>query len=87
MVRQISLQTQIILSTQSPFLLDIFDPEHVLVAERQEQSTVFVRLQLERLKKWLEDYSLGQLWEKNELGGRPKELRGGPKNELDERSK
>lgn len=87
MVRQISLQTQIILSTQSPFLLDNFDPEHVLVAERQEQSTVFVRLQLERLKKWLEDYSLGQLWEKNELGGRPKELRGGPKNELDERSK
>ena len=23
------------------------------------------------LEAWLEEYSLGQLWEKNELGGRP----------------
>jgi predicted ATPase len=72
MVKQIASQTQIILSTQSPFLLDNFDPEHVLVAEREIQSTVFARLKMDRLEKWLEDYSLGQLWEKNELGGRPK---------------
>ena len=25
-----------------------------------------------RLDSWLQDYSLGQLWEKNELGGRPR---------------
>jgi len=29
------------------------------------------RLESEPLAKWLEDYSLGQLWEKNEIGGRP----------------
>jgi hypothetical protein len=29
------------------------------------------RLESGRLAEWLNDYSLGQLWEKNELGGRP----------------
>ena len=43
----------------------------MLVAERVNGHTEFSRLDSERLKHWLEDYSLGQLWEKNELGGRP----------------
>ena len=34
MVKQASLKTQVILSTQSPFLLDHFNPEDVLVADR-----------------------------------------------------
>ena len=46
-------------------------PEDVLVAERVEGVTQFTRLDGEKLKIWLEDYSLGQLWEKNEFGGRP----------------
>lgn len=72
MVKQASLQTQVILSTQSSLLLDHFEPEDVLVAERVDGGTTFRRLDTERLSTWLEDYSLGQLWEKNELGGRPR---------------
>lgn len=71
LVRQASVDTQIVLATQSPILLDHFDPEDVLVADRVRGATEFSRLDGERLRKWLEDYSLGQLWEKNELGGRP----------------
>jgi predicted ATPase len=71
LVRQVDRRTQVIISTQSPQLLDQFDPEDVLVAERIEGGTRFTRLDSGRLAKWLEDYSLGQLWEKNELGGRP----------------
>jgi predicted ATPase len=71
LVRQVSVKTQVILSTQSPILLDHFQPEDVLVAERVAGSTHFARLDSARLATWLEDYSLGQLWEKNELGGRP----------------
>lgn len=63
--------TQVIVSTQSPLLLDHFQPEDVLVADRVEGSTQFTRLDSAKLKTWLETYSLGQLWEKNELGGRP----------------
>jgi predicted ATPase len=71
LVKQVSQQTQVILSTQSSLLLDHFQPEDVLVADRVEGQTQFTRLDSARLATWLEDYSLGQLWEKNELGGRP----------------
>lgn len=70
-VKQVSQETQVILSTQSSLLLDHFQPEDVLVADRVEGQTQFTRLDSARLSTWLEDYSLGQLWEKNELGGRP----------------
>jgi hypothetical protein len=52
-------------------LLDHFDPEDVLVADRVDGGTQVRRLERERLGEWLEDYSLGQHWEKNEFGGRP----------------
>ena len=71
MVKQASVKTQIILATQSPTLLDHFDPEDVLVADRENGETRFSRLDSEKLAEWLREYSLGQLWEKNELGGRP----------------
>jgi predicted ATPase len=71
LVKQASHQTQVIVSTQSPLLLDNFQPEDVLVADRVDGGTQFTRLQSANLATWLENYSLGQLWEKNELGGRP----------------
>lgn len=71
LVRQASAHTQVILSTQSSLLLDHFDPGDVLVADRKDGGTTLTRLDANRLEHWLRDYSLGQLWEKNELGGRP----------------
>lgn len=71
LVRQSALQTQVIVSTQSPFLLDHFQPEDILVADRVDGATQLTRLESAQLTPWLENYSLGQLWEKNELGGRP----------------
>jgi predicted ATPase len=71
LIKQASTQTQVIIGTQSPLLLDHFRPEDVLVANRVERSTQLTRLETEKLATWLEDYSLGQLWEKNEIGGRP----------------
>jgi len=71
LIKMASEKTQVIISTQSPLLLDHFQPEDVLVADRVEGSTQFTRLDSIKLADWLQDYSLGQLWEKNELGGRP----------------
>ena len=71
LINQASMETQIVVATQSPLLLDHFKPEDVLVTERVDGATQFTRLEREKLKGWLEDYSLGQLWEKNEFGGRP----------------
>ena len=71
LIKQVSVNKQIILATQSSLLLDHFQPEDVLVANRIDGGTTLTRLSSEELKNWLEDYSLGQLWEKNELGGCP----------------
>jgi predicted ATPase len=71
LIRQASVNTQVIVSTQSSLLLDHFEPADVLVAKRVDGGTQIERLDSARLGSWLEDYSLGQLWEKNELGGRP----------------
>ena len=71
LIKQAAVSTQVIISTQSPVLLDHFQPEDVLVADRVDGGTQFSRLDPQRLDSWLRDYSLGQLWEKNELGGRP----------------
>lgn len=71
MVKTASVDTQVILATQSPTLLDHFKPEDVLVADRVDGATQFTRLSTEELTIWLEDYSIGQLWEMNDFEGNP----------------
>jgi predicted ATPase len=71
LIRQASVDSQVIVSTQSSILLDYFQPSEVLVADRVDGGTRLTRLDPAPLAQWLEEYSLGQLWEKNELGGRP----------------
>ncbi|HYW14338.1 MAG TPA: AAA family ATPase [Longimicrobium sp.] len=67
-----SLHTQVIVATQSPVLLDHFEPEQVIVAEREGSESVFRRLDRFKLESWLEEYTLSDLWDKNVLGGRPR---------------
>ncbi len=71
LIGEASVDTQVIVSTQSSLLLDHFQPEDVLVANRVAAGTELTRPDPGKLAKWLEEYSLGQLWEKNEIGGRP----------------
>ena len=72
LIKQASAASQVIVSTQSSLLLDHFEPEDVLVADRVNGATELRRLDSAKLEEWIEDYSLGQLWEKNEIGGRPR---------------
>lgn len=62
---------QVIVATQSTALLDAFDPEDVVVVERDAKASTFKRLDSLTLREWLEEYTLGELWEKNVLGGGP----------------
>ena len=71
LIRQASVETRVVVATQSSLLVDQFEPTDILVADRNEGATEFRRLEVSELAVWLEDYSLGQLWEKNFLGGRP----------------
>jgi predicted ATPase len=72
MMRAASVSAQLIVSTQSITLLDeLAEPAEVVVVEREKGQSTFRRLEPEKLEGWLEEYSLGELWEKNVLGGRP----------------
>jgi len=62
---------QVIVSTQSALLLNEFEPPDVVVVERHQGESTFKRLELDDLSEWLGEYSLGELWQKNVLGGRP----------------
>ncbi len=71
MVKLLSDERQIIISTQSVELLNEFDVDDVIVVDRGENGSEFKRLNEKELEAWLEeDYALGDLWKKNVLGGR-----------------
>ena len=71
MVKSVSVETQVILATQSPTLVDRFEPQDVLVVDRVKGATEFKRLDSDKLAVWLEDYSLGELWQMGDLEGHP----------------
>lgn len=62
---------QVIASTQSVTLVNQLDPEDVIVVDRTNGESTFQRLSLDRLRPWLDDYGLGDVWEKNVFGGSP----------------
>jgi len=66
-----AIRSQVIVATQSVTLLNNFGPNDVIVAEHNGTKTDFKRLLESELDTWLEDYSIGELWEMNVLGGRP----------------
>lgn len=71
LLQSAATRTQLIVATQSVTLINQLQPEQVWIVDRQEGESVFHRLRETDMSTWLEDYSLGELWEKNILGGRP----------------
>lgn len=71
LLREAAQRTQIIVTTHSVELVDELteEPESVGVCERGAEGTMFHRLEASALDKWLERYTLGELWQKGEIGG------------------
>lgn len=69
--KKASHYTQVLISTQSTTFLNNFDTEDVVVVSRNGNGSQFERLNPEKLQTWLEEYSLGEIWEKNIIGGGP----------------
>lgn len=69
--KKVSYHKQVVISTQSSSLLDNFDAEDVVVVNREGRESRFERPNPEKLEMWLEEYSLGEVWEKNVIGGGP----------------
>ena len=62
LIQLASRQTQVIVATQSPLLLDDFGLEDIIVVRRSEGATVFERLKEDDFKAWRDEYSVGELW-------------------------
>lgn len=71
LLRSAATRTQVVVSTQSVTLVKQLAPEDILVVDRENGASVFRRLTEGEIATWLDDYALGELWEKNVLGGRP----------------
>ena len=71
MVQGASEARRVILSTQSADLVSEFDPEDVVVVNRRNGESVFERLDSDVLQDWLQEYSIGQLWKAEVVGGGP----------------
>jgi predicted ATPase len=71
LLRQAAERSQAVVATQSVTLMNQFELADLIVVERGDGGSTFVRPDPRRLEAWLQEYSLGELWEKNLLGGRP----------------
>lgn len=71
LIQAASQRTQVIVSTQSPALVDCFKVENVIVVNRKDRASIFQRLNAADFSAWLDDYSLGELWRKNIIAGGP----------------
>jgi len=74
LLRKAATQTQVIVATQSVTLVNQFKTEDIIVVDRKNEESIFSRPDEEEVVRWLEDfeeYGMGDLWEKNIIGGRP----------------
>jgi len=71
MMKATAQQHQLIVSTQSVELVNEFDAEDLIVVDKHDGASTFKRPDEAALREWLVEYSLGELWKKNILGGRP----------------
>ena len=72
MIKALAGDLQIIVATQSPLLVDVFDLDEIIVLDLDNNRTTFRRLDASTYHEWLDDsFTPGELWQKNLLGGRP----------------
>jgi len=71
MIGALAEDRQVIVATQSPLLVDQFELNQVFVLELDDGRTTLHQPDAEGLQRWLDDFSVGELWQKNLLGGRP----------------
>lgn len=68
-----SRTSQVIVATQSADLVNHFEANDIITVDQTNGESQFKRLVKEDLSQWLEEYSIGDLWQLNIIqGGQPK---------------
>jgi predicted ATPase len=71
LLQSASARTQLIVTTHSPQLVSKLSPDQVIIAEKEDGATQLRSLSGEKLEKWLQEFTLGDLWLAGHFGGRP----------------
>lgn len=71
LVKSASVHCTVVLATQSVGLVNHFTPEDIVTVTREKAQSKFERQNSATLAVWLEDYSMGEIWERNLIGGTP----------------
>ena len=67
-----SRNNQVIIATQSADLVNHFSTEDIITVDQINGESQYNRLSNENLQSWLEEYSIGDLWQRNIIrGGQP----------------
>jgi predicted ATPase len=70
MLKRLSKVRQIFIATQSPYMVDCFELENIIIASTHEGETVLRNLPREKYQEWLDDeYQLSDIWLKEAVGG------------------
>ena len=71
LIKQASKNTQLIIATHSPLLLNSFDIDDILIFEKNhENETKVVIKSSDQFDKWSGDYLAGQAWLQGLIGGK-----------------
>lgn len=70
MLKKLSKTRQVFIATQSPYMVDCFELENVIVATTKDGATSLHDMPRAQYQEWLDDdYLLSDLWLKNVVGG------------------
>lgn len=70
MFKRLSKKRQIFLATQSPYLVDCFELENIIIASANQGETLLRNLPRAQYQAWLDDeYQLSDIWLKQAVGG------------------
>jgi predicted ATPase len=71
LIKAASSHCQVFVATQSISLVNNFELEDLVIIDRKGRNSEYHRPDVENLQAYLEEFSTGQIWEKNIIGGRP----------------
>lgn len=64
-------EKQVISTTQSVTFINQFQPEDIIIADRRDNQSEFRRLEKDEVQSWINEYAMGDIWEKDIIGGTP----------------
>ena len=70
-IKEASKDTQLMVTTHSPLLLNSFDIEDILIFEKNDRNQTEVNIKSsDEFDEWIEDFLVGQAWLQGLLGGK-----------------